>query len=131
METETEQNNNTDEKFLSTIYTQAMEDFRHRVRVEWQTFAVVNVIYAAGIKALIDSDDNCFSLFGASVLTIAVLLFSAIWCIRIYGNAYRTEFCKCIFTTGHFFGVPKTCVEIVEPVSSAESDDWRGMTGIS
>ena len=35
------------------------------------------------------------------------------------------------FTTGHFFGVPKTCVEIVEPVSSAESDDWRGMTGIS
>lgn len=35
------------------------------------------------------------------------------------------------FTTGHFFGVLKTCVEIAEPVSSAESDDWRGMTGMS
>ncbi len=45
------------------LYTQAMEDLRHRAKVEWQTFAVLNVVYIAGIKILIDLE-KCFVHLG-------------------------------------------------------------------
>jgi hypothetical protein len=36
------------------LYTQAMEDIRDRRHIEWQTFAVVNVIYLGLLKVLYD-----------------------------------------------------------------------------
>jgi hypothetical protein len=40
--------------FITAIYNQAMEEIRDRCKVEWQTFAVVNVIYGAALKGLYD-----------------------------------------------------------------------------
>ena len=77
---------------IVALYNQAMEDLRHRARVEWQTFIVVNIIYGAGIKKLLDSPKECFTPFGALILTTATGLFTFIWLVRFYGTAQRSEF---------------------------------------
>ena len=55
---------------IIALYNQAMEDIRDRRRVEWQTFAVVNVVYLGLLKVLYDY--KCaLTLFQAIMITIA------------------------------------------------------------
>jgi hypothetical protein len=73
------------------LYTQAMEDIRDRRHIEWQTFAVVNVIYLGLLKVLYDYKDKIGGWYVLGIFLI-VTLFTYIWFIRIYGNSRRYDF---------------------------------------
>ena len=73
------------------LYKETREEMRHRRRIEWQTFAVVNVIYLGLLKVLYDYKGT-LTQFQALMIIIAVAFFTWIWLIRIYGNARRYDF---------------------------------------
>jgi hypothetical protein len=83
--------NTDDQNLIIALYTQAMEDLRHRNQLEWQTFAVVNVIYLGLLKVLYDYKCT-ITPFWAVMSTIFVIVFTWIWFIRIWGNAKRAFF---------------------------------------
>jgi len=78
---------NGKDKTVLEIYKSTMDELFERRRIEWQTFAIINVVYLALIKALYDIIS--LSVFEAGLITIVVSAFSWIWLIRIYGNGMR------------------------------------------
>lgn len=82
--------NGNDDEMRATVYTQAMEEIRDRRKIEWQTFAVVNVIYGVALKALWNYKGN-IEYFAASVIACFVFFFTWVWFIRIYGNGKRCD----------------------------------------
>ena len=62
--------NEADRANLIELYKETMEEVRDRRRVEWQTFAVVNLIYLGLLKLLHDYKGK-LAIFEAVIITIA------------------------------------------------------------
>ena len=77
-----------DSGMVQVVYTQAIEEMRSRRSVEWQTFAMVNIIYGVALKVLW-SYEGTISPSSASIITGFLMLFTWVWFIRIYGNGRR------------------------------------------
>ena len=111
---------------ILAVYKETFEDLRERRRIEWQTFAIVNLIYLGLLKTL---QGICsLSVGQAFAATLVIAIFTYVWFIRIYGNAMRFKFLQNI--RGNIQEIWK-CEEIIENSKTGRGwkklgldDDW-------